>query len=112
MLQGDGVPPPEARAFCEWIDGDTAPRLDGTHFSVCALGDTSYTHFCACGKRLDARLAELGAHRVVQRRDVNKEDYKAVDAWLDAVCGSLPLLPLKSVIELGGATLSSGLHAS
>ena len=43
---GDGVPPTEAREFCDWLAGPQAPRLgpaaEGSapvHFSVCALGD-------------------------------------------------------------------------
>jgi sulfite reductase alpha subunit-like flavoprotein len=38
--QGDGVPPSEAREFCDWLAGSSAPRLEQLHFSVCALGDT------------------------------------------------------------------------
>ena len=45
--QGDGVPPTEAREFCDWLAGPQAPRLGPAaaagsgpvHFSVCALGD-------------------------------------------------------------------------
>ena len=38
--QGDGVPPSEAREFCDWLAGGSAPKLAGLSFSVCALGDT------------------------------------------------------------------------
>ena len=38
--QGDGVPPYEARAFCEWLfDGASVGDLSALRFSVCALGD-------------------------------------------------------------------------
>ena len=38
--QGDGVPPTEAREFCDWLSGPEAPQLGGSvAFSVCALGD-------------------------------------------------------------------------
>lgn len=38
--QGDGVPPTEARDFCDWLASGAAPQLGGAvHFSVCALGD-------------------------------------------------------------------------
>ena len=40
--QGDGVPPAEARDFCEWLHS-AAPAaggpLAGLAYSVCALGD-------------------------------------------------------------------------
>lgn len=38
-LQGDGVPPTEAREFCDWVSSDAPTKLSGTQFSVCALGD-------------------------------------------------------------------------
>ena len=38
-MQGDGVPPTEARDFCDWLASAAAPRLPDTHFAVCALGD-------------------------------------------------------------------------
>ena len=37
--QGDGVPPAEAREFCDWLQSVAAPKLQGTAFAVCALGD-------------------------------------------------------------------------
>ena len=62
----------------------------------------SYLHFCACGKQLDARLAELGASTFVCRRDVNKEDWQAIETWLEAVVNGLSLLKLQTVAESGG----------
>ena len=41
--------------------GEGAPRLDGVEFGVLALGDTAYAEFCAIGKKIDERLAALGA---------------------------------------------------
>ncbi len=37
--QGDGVPPTEAREFCEWLCAGKAGNLGHLHFGVCALGD-------------------------------------------------------------------------
>ena len=56
----------------------------------------SYAHYCACGKALDLRLEELGGQRFSARVDVNREDWKAVDAWITSVCAGLPTLPLRS----------------
>ena len=39
------------------------------------------------------------------RHDVNREDWKTIDAWLDAVLAALPDQPLKTAAELGGAPL-------
>ena len=37
--QGDGVPPTEARDFCEWLFAGKAGSLSHLSYSVCALGD-------------------------------------------------------------------------
>ena len=37
--KGDGVPPTEARDFCEWLFAGKAGKLDHLSYSVCALGD-------------------------------------------------------------------------
>jgi sulfite reductase (NADPH) flavoprotein alpha-component len=119
--QGDGVPPTEVREFCSWLLGPTAPNLKneasetsssslsstppapaaGTattpvRYSVLALGDRSYTHFARCGKNIDARLEELGAVRFVPRVDVDKEDWIAIDGWIEAVVVELDLLDLQN----------------
>jgi len=115
--QGDGVPPTEVHEFCSWLFGPAAPKLcssksseEGSEtsslaagaattrvkYSVLALGDRSYTHFARCGKNIDARLEELGALRFVPRIDVDKEDWTAVDSWIEAVVGELDTLDLQS----------------
>ena len=91
---GDGVPPPEARDFFDWLASDAAPKLAGLPFSVCALGDTSYTHFCKAGRALDARLLALGGGVTTPRVDINREDWVAVDAWIAAAVDALVALKL------------------
>ncbi|GLC44408.1 hypothetical protein PLESTB_000472800 [Pleodorina starrii] len=105
--QGDGVPPTEARDFCEWLFAGKSGSLAHIKFAVCALGDKSYTHFCRCGKMLDAALESAGATRLVDRIDVNKEDWPAVDGWLAAVVNAVKGLALQSFAELGIATSAS-----
>lgn len=58
------MPPSEARDFCDWLTAGKAGDLTGLPYAVCALGDTSYTHFCACGKALNAALGAAGAGRL------------------------------------------------
>lgn len=117
--QGDGVPPTEARDFYEWLMSGAAHgaqtqtgtglptaavQWERVQFSVCALGDTSYAHFCQCGRDIDARLEALGAHRFAPRVDVNKEDWKAIDGWMESALSTLPNLALKPAKELSTNT--------
>jgi sulfite reductase (NADPH) flavoprotein alpha-component len=86
---GDGDPPDNARAFWESLNRDTAPRLDGLRFSVCALGDRNYPKFCQFGKELDARLEQLGATRVQPRQDCDVEFEEAFAQWCAAALNAL-----------------------
>lgn len=95
------MPPTEAREFCDWLAAGGAGALPDLHYSVLALGDRSYPHFCRCGKQLDASLAAAGAKEVAPRVDVDKEDWPAIDGWLAAVEGALPGLGLRSLSETG-----------
>jgi sulfite reductase (NADPH) flavoprotein alpha-component len=110
--QGEGVPPTDARAFCQWLQSEDAPSVKNLRFSVCALGDTSYTHFAQCGKDVDARLEHLsGSHnRICSRVDVNKEDWSAIDGWIDSVLTGLDSLELQTVEELGNPSLFDVSH--
>jgi len=76
---------------------DSTPKLDtALHYSVLALGDRSYTHFAACGKRVDGALENLGAKRMCDRVDVHMEDWDAINSWIDGVKNTLPSLSLQA----------------
>ena len=79
---GEGEPPARAgRAYNELM-GEDAPRLDGVEFGVLALGDTAYVEFCAIGKKIDERLAVLGAKRVVDRIDCDLDFAASATKWI------------------------------
>jgi sulfite reductase (NADPH) flavoprotein alpha-component len=88
---GEGDPPARAvRAYGELM-GEGAPRLDGVEFGVLALGDTAYVEFCAIGKKIDERLAALGAKRVVDRVDCDLDFAEPATAWIgDAIKALAP----------------------
>jgi sulfite reductase (NADPH) flavoprotein alpha-component len=86
---GEGEPPARAaRAYAELM-GKNAPRLDGVEFAVLALGDTAYAEFCAVGKAIDTRLAELGGKRVLDRLDCDLDFAKPASGWLDQAVETL-----------------------
>jgi sulfite reductase (NADPH) flavoprotein alpha-component len=81
---GEGDPPARAvRAYKELMS-EAAPRLDGTHFGVLALGDTAYAEYCAIGKALDARLEALGGKRVAERFDCDLDFAQPAATWIGA----------------------------
>jgi sulfite reductase alpha subunit-like flavoprotein len=61
---GQGDVPDNARALYESLKS-ARPNLARVRYGVIALGDRTYADtFCNGGRRFDALLAELGAHRV------------------------------------------------
>ena len=82
---GNGEPPDDARAFFNFIQSARAPRLEKLEYSILALGDSSYDEFCQAGALLDARLAELGAQRVLARVDCDVDFAKPAQAWQEQV---------------------------
>eukprot|EP01026_Neomeris_dumetosa_P056801 TRINITY_DN5202_c0_g1_i11.p1 TRINITY_DN5202_c0_g1~~TRINITY_DN5202_c0_g1_i11.p1 ORF type:complete len:680 (-),score=89.85 TRINITY_DN5202_c0_g1_i11:366-2333(-) len=93
---GDGVPPAYARPFCEWLkDGaGGGSGLEDVYFSVLALGDRAYAHYCQCGKDIDNYLEKIGSQRFVDRVDVDCEDWDAIRTWMSNVMAGLNELPL------------------
>ncbi|MGO4706881.1 sulfite reductase flavoprotein subunit alpha [Microvirga sp. 2MCAF38] len=79
---GEGEPPARAARSYADLFGPTAPRLEGVSYGVLALGDTAYAEFCAVGKAIDERLAELGATRVVDRVDCDLDFKSPASAWI------------------------------
>ncbi|MBS0199260.1 MAG: assimilatory sulfite reductase (NADPH) flavoprotein subunit [Proteobacteria bacterium] len=103
--QGDGDPPDDARAFVEFISGKRAPKLPDLNYSVLALGDSSYPLFCAIGRQLDARLAELGAKRWFERGDADLDIETVATPWMAAALAAArealkPQVPLATVTPL------------
>ncbi|QRM33568.1 sulfite reductase flavoprotein subunit alpha [Microvirga sp. VF16] len=86
---GEGEPPSRAtRAYADLMGG-SAPRLESTRFAVLALGDTAYAEFCGVGKAIDARLAELGAVRAVDRIDCDLDFEAPAAAWIKSTLETL-----------------------
>lgn len=86
---GEGEPPDNAISFHEFLNSKRAPKLDELHFSVLALGDSSYEFFCQTGKDFDARLEELGGTRLYPRFDCDVDFDEPAAEWLEGVLSSL-----------------------
>jgi sulfite reductase (NADPH) flavoprotein alpha-component len=78
---GEGDPPEPAAPFFEFIESSRAPKLSGVRYSVLALGDSTYEHYCEAGKRLDRRLQELGAEPLHDRADCDVDYDEPAAAW-------------------------------
>jgi sulfite reductase (NADPH) flavoprotein alpha-component len=100
---GEGDPPDNAVKFWEQLKVDNDLKLSSLNYSVLALGDTNYQHFCGFGKTLDSRLEALGAKRIFERVDCTVDFEAGAARWQTGIFEAL-----KSVDLLGGAPQLNG----
>lgn len=82
---GDGGPPDNGADFWNRLESPTAPSLDGVRYTVLGIGDRSYDNFCGHAKSLDARLAELGATRLLDRAEHEVYEDQPLVEWTTSV---------------------------
>ncbi|WP_423814814.1 flavodoxin domain-containing protein, partial [Pseudomonas viridiflava] len=83
---GDGDPPDNASDFWHSLQSAEADALVNSCFSVLALGDSSYQQFCGFGRKLDERLAALGAERLQPRLECEHDSHAPAEQWLTQLC--------------------------
>ena len=77
---GEGEAPDSAAHFDLQL-ARSKGDLSELEFALLALGDSRYSHFCAFGRRLDARLRQLGARSLFDRLDVDRADPGMLHHW-------------------------------
>lgn len=100
--QGEGDPPDDAIGLVEFIGGRRAPKLPELSYAVLGLGDSSYADFCGIGRRLDARLAELGARRLQPLGEADLDIDSVATPWR-----SRALADARQVLGEAAATTAS-----
>ena len=86
---GNGEPPDDAAPFWEAVVQKDGLDLRGVKFSVLALGNSTYDHFCKCGRDLDAALERHGATRLYPRVDCDVDYDVPAKRWTEGVIASL-----------------------
>lgn len=93
---GDGDAPYAAEGFFTAIECGNGDRLDHLRYAVLALGDATYEHFCAAGRRLDEALARRGAMRLLERVDCDVDYEDPAASWRSAVLEAITERPVVS----------------
>jgi uncharacterized iron-regulated membrane protein/flavodoxin len=94
---GDGEPPEDAVPFWKAVVHGNGLDLRGVRYSVLALGNTTFDHFCKCGREFDAALERHGATRIYPRVDCDVDYEVAAKHWLDGVRVHLTLQEHRSL---------------
>ncbi|EFV12759.2 sulfite reductase [NADPH] flavoprotein, alpha-component [Segniliparus rugosus ATCC BAA-974] len=86
---GVGGPPDNGSDFWARLDSDAELRLADLKYAVFGVGDRAYDDFCGHAKALDARLAELGAARVLPLVVSESDEDQLAEGWLRDVVAAL-----------------------
>jgi sulfite reductase (NADPH) flavoprotein alpha-component len=78
---GEGDAPEAVRPFYEQLCLEHFPCCEDLSYSILALGDSNYEHFCKFGVDLDNKLAALGATRICDRINCDVDVDESFTQW-------------------------------
>lgn len=108
---GDGEAPDAIKPFYEHLCLEHFPRYGDLQYSVLALGDSHYEHFCKFGIDLDQKLAALGGVRICDRIDCDVDLDEAFAQWQSALFNRIAeIVTVRPHSEAPSATVSTPIH--
>jgi sulfite reductase (NADPH) flavoprotein alpha-component len=118
---GEGEAPDAVRPFYEQLCLERFPCCENLSYSVLALGDSNYEHFCKFGVDLDNKLAALGATRICDRINCDLDLDEPFAQWkstlyarINEIVATRParIAPSSSVIAAPLATIGGALNTA
>lgn len=80
---GEGEVPEMAKDFYDYVTGDKATTLENISFSVLALGDRTYKHFCKSGEDIYTAMKDLGAFSLVPLEKCDVDYEQQAEIWMN-----------------------------
>ena len=80
---GDGDVPMMGENFWDELESSSVD-LSNVNYSLCALGDSSHSTFCGAGRKIDARMQELGAKVILERHECDA-DTDGSEEWAETL---------------------------
>jgi sulfite reductase (NADPH) flavoprotein alpha-component len=108
---GEGEPPDSVQPFFQQLCIEHFPLLRDLSYSLLALGDSHYEHFCQFGRDLDAKLQSLGATCCLNRVECDVELDAPYAEWKQAITKKLRELanPAAPKSEASATTISGNI---
>ena len=103
---GEGEPPDMAEDFHKYITGTRAPKLESLNYSVLALGDKTYKHFCKTGEDIFKALKDLQAYPITGLVMCDVDYEHDADVWMNNFL--LSLAPSETASQAVPVAASSG----
>ena len=105
---GEGEAPDAVKPFYEQLCLEHFPRYGDLQYSVLALGDSHYEHFCKFGIDLDQKLAALGGIRICDRVDCDIDLDEAFAQWQSALLNRIAdMVAVRRPRHVSSAVLSA-----